>query len=79
MASESVQMRMQKHLRNIDSELFQLRKLVEGFADQDIEVLRKGLLKEGFDKALVALVGSVPGRERDYKQDIRRAISRGNL
>jgi hypothetical protein len=70
---------MQKHLRHIEREFAELRRLMDVFSRQHIAALREELMSEGFDEILVELVGSVPGSGEDYKDDIRRAISREYL
>jgi len=42
---------------------------------EKIEGLRQRLIDEGFDEELVPLVGTIPLREEDYKEEIREAIS----
>lgn len=73
MISETIQ--MQKHLRNIEKEFAQFKKLTTVFTSQHIKALRKELLEEGYDEVLVELVGSVPVWEENYREDIRRMIS----
>lgn len=76
---------IQKHLENIERELAKLRELLEKTLSEGrsieiskpehIEKLKKELKQEEFDKDLVQLVGTVPLRQKDYKEDIRKAVS----
>ena len=75
LASETVQIGIERRLRNIEREFVELKKLMKVLTSQHIQALRKELIEEGFDKALVELVGSVPAWDEDYKEDIRRVIS----
>ncbi len=72
---------IQRHLENIERELAALRKLIgtplEAQDTEDetrIQELREQLLKEGLDEELVQLVGTVPLRNEDYKEEIRSVI-----
>lgn len=73
--------RVREHLKNIERELAILKELIEtpseAQADRDdseIQKLRKRLIDEGFDEELVQLVGTVPLRNSDYKEEIRAVI-----
>lgn len=77
---------MQKHLENIERELAALKKLLETTSrdegpvkaevgGKDIESLKRELRQEGFDEDLLQLVGTVPLRRKEYKEEIRAAIS----
>jgi len=79
MYSERVQIGVKRHMKNIEKEFTQLKKLMEVLTSQHIQALRKELVEEGFDKALVELVGSVLVWEEDYNKDIRRVISQRYL
>ncbi len=72
---------IQRRLENIKRELAALRKLIgtplEAQDTEDetrIQKLREHLLKEGLDEELVQLVGTVPLRNKDYKEEIRAVI-----
>jgi hypothetical protein len=77
---------MQKHLENIERELAALKRLLETTSrdkgpveaevrGKDIESLKRELRQEGFDEDLLQLVGTVPLRQKEYKEEIRAAIS----
>jgi hypothetical protein len=44
------------------------------YSEKQIQELRKQLIAEGFDERLVRLVGTVPLRKDDYKEEIRDVI-----
>ncbi|MFC1717458.1 hypothetical protein ACFL6S_27605 [Candidatus Poribacteria bacterium] len=72
---------IRRHLENIERELAALRELIgTPLETQDtedetrIQELREQLLKEGLDEEFVQLVGTVPLRNKDYKEEIRAVI-----
>lgn len=73
--------KVQEHLENLERELTMLKGLVktvsetqEGRDEARIRELRKQLINEGLDEELVQLVGSVPLRRDNYKEEIRDVI-----
>lgn len=71
---------IQRHIRNIEREIAKLKELI-GRAKEDesqqaeLVRLRQQLVEEGLDEKLVRLVGTLPIRNEDYKEEIRQAIS----
>ena len=70
-----------KHVENLERELTTLKKLIETpeetqkiRSETQIRELRKQLLDEGCDEELVQLVGTVPKRRENYKEEIRTVI-----
>ncbi len=73
--------KVREHLENLEQELTTLKELVETASETQeggnaarIQELRKQLINEGLDEELVQLVGSVPLRRDDYKEEIRAVI-----
>lgn len=78
--------KIRKHVEKIERELALLKNLLEIEAttrgeglveaeEKDIESLRGELRQEGFREDLLQLVGTVPLQRKDYKEEIRAAIS----
>ena len=70
-----------KHIENLEWELTTLKKLIETPEETQksknetrIQKLRKQLMDEGLDEELVQLVGTVPLRRDNYKEEIRTVI-----
>ncbi len=78
-----------KHIESLERELTTLKKLIEtpnesimlSFEETQksknearIQKLRKQLMDEGLDEELVQLVGTVPLRRDNYKEEIRTVI-----
>ena len=68
---------LRRIIENIERELTTLKKFIETPEEtQKIQIreLRKQLLDEGCDEELVQLVGTVPKRRENYKEEIRDVI-----
>ena len=70
-----------KHIENLEWELTTLKKLIETPEETQksknetrIQKIRKQLIHEGLDEELVQLVGTVPLRRDNYKEEIRTVI-----
>ncbi len=73
-----------KHIENLERGLTTLKTLIETPEETQkiknetrIRKLRKQLLDEGWDEELVQLVGTVPLRRDNYKEEIRTVIYEG--
>ena len=72
---------IRKHLDNLEQELVTLKKLIglppeiqDTENEARIQELRKQLIDEGLDEELVQLVGTIPLKHDDYKEEIRAVI-----
>ena len=72
---------LRRIIENIERELTTLKKFIETPEETQkiqnekrIRELRKQLLDEGCDEELVQLVGTVPKRRENYKEEIRDVI-----
>ncbi|MBC8232159.1 hypothetical protein H8E77_21650 [bacterium] len=72
---------LRRIIENIERELTMLKKFIETPEETQkiqnetqIQELRKQLLDEGCDEELVQLVGTVPKRRENYKEEIRTVI-----
>jgi predicted DNA-binding antitoxin AbrB/MazE fold protein len=68
-------------IENLERELTTLKKLIETSEEtqkikneERIQKLRKQLIDEGWDEELVQLVGTVPLRIDNYKEEIRNVV-----
>lgn len=71
---------IQRHIGNIEREIAKLKELIgrpkEDESQQaELVRLRRQLVEEGLDEELIRLVGTLPIRNEDYKEEIRQAIS----
>ena len=72
---------LRRIIENLERELTMLKKFIEAPEEtqkikneMQIQKLRKQLMNEGCDEELVQLVGTVPLRVDNYKEEIRNAI-----